>query len=451
MMEFNEFKNIFFQKAVEYGFKDCALDYQISKSFQVKIFEGEVLEYKNSSSEIIAFRGNIHQKMGYSFSEKMDINIIDDMLVNASFNAEVVGDNEKEILYKDEKNLKDINFNESLAELSVSHKINLAKTMESEALSLDKRVVSVDYCIFSSGESEIYISNNLGLNLYKKNNSALAYVACRFKENEKVKSHAQKWFGNNINDFDPKELSAKCVKQGLKYLDATSVPSGKYEVILQNEVMSDLLGNLITNFYAEYVQKGLSILKDKLGKEVASSIITIKDDAKFKHNLGNSIFDFEGISTQNKIIIENGILKNYLYNLKTAQKDEVESTGNGFKSSVKSYVVTSAINFYIEPLKNSYDNMVKEMTKGLIITEISGLHSGINSVSCDFSLSASGFYVEEGKVIHSVEQITIAGNFFDMLKDVIDVGNDLEFDYPSGNGTFGSPSIKVKSLDVAGV
>jgi PmbA protein len=449
IMHFNEFKNILFSKAKDYGFENCAIEYQKGNSFQVRIFKGEISEYKNSSYAAIAFRGLINGKMGYAFTEKIQEDIIHDMLENASFNAKII--NEKEILFKGDSTYKTYNgYNEQLEKYSVEDKINFAKTMEKEALIIDKRVVSVDHCIFSSGVSETTISNTLGLKLHKKSNVAIVYLGCRVEESGKIKSFGEKFFGNDISKFDPKEIAQKAVEKSLSYLNSESINSGKYEVILKNEVMCMLLGSVVSNFYASSVQKGFSLLKDKIGTKIASDIINIKDDGIFMGNIGNETFDSEGVATKNKVIIENGVLQTYLYNLKTAEKDNVKPTGNGFKQSIKSNIDTSATNFYITPSSTKYLQMVKNMKKGVIITEVKGLHSGINSISCDFSLSADGFFVENGKITKPLEQITIAGNFFDMLKDVIEISNDLKFEYPMGSGTFGSPSIKIKSLDITG-
>jgi PmbA protein len=451
-MEFEKFKKQLLDRAIEYGFENCAIEYEVRKSFQIKVFEGNVADYKNTHSVGLAFRGVFEDKMGYAFTEKIDENIIQDILQNAKFNAKIVTEEDKEVLYEGDIAYPSYeSYNKKLEGYCIEDKINLAKIMEKEALELDKRVQSVDYCIFSTGITELYISNTLGLELYKKSNIALAYIGCRVTENGKIKSFGEQWFGNDLSIFDPKVLAKKAVEKAISYLDAQSILSRKYEVIISNEVMSNLLGALISNFYAEYVQKGFSILKDKIGIKVASDIITIKDDAIFNNNIGNSNFDMEGVSTFNKIVIEKGILKTYLHNLKSSKKDKTKPTGNGFKSSLKATMGTSAINFYIEPSDTTYQQMIESMNDGVIITSISGMHAGINSISCDFSLSADGFLVKNGSIIKAVEQITIAGNFFDMLKNVIQIGNDLKFNYPNSNGSFGSPSIKIKELDITGI
>ncbi|HPS82538.1 MAG TPA: metallopeptidase TldD-related protein, partial [Candidatus Limiplasma sp.] len=134
------------------------------------------------------------------------------------------------------------------------------------------------------------------------------------------------------------------------------------------------------------------------------------------------------------------------HNLKTAHKDGVETTGNASKGSYAASVRVSPSNFYLEAGLQPLEALLADMGEGLVITEVEGLHAGANAVSGDFSLLAKGYTVKEGKRERPVEQITIAGNFFEMLKQVKAVGSDLRF--PSGG--FGAPSVDVGLLSVAG-
>ena len=124
----------------------------------------------------------------------------------------------------------------------------------------------------------------------------------------------------------------------------------------------------------------------------------------------------------------------------------MKTTGNGFKSSYASSIGVSESNLYLQEGKMTFDQLMSEIGEGLIITDLAGLHSGANVVSGDFSLAAKGFYVENGKKTFPVEQITVAGNYFDLLKNIVAIGNDLKF--PMSN--IGSPSVIVEGLSIAG-
>jgi len=143
------------------------------------------------------------------------------------------------------------------------------------------------------------------------------------------------------------------------------------------------------------------------------------------------------------------ILKTLLHNLKTAKKAGVQSTGNASRRSAASAVDVAPTIFRVEAGQSSYDQLLKELGNGLVISELEGLHAGVDAVSGDFSLKAAGFLVENGEIVRPVSNITVAGNFVTMMKDVIAVGNDLRFGMPQG-GYFVSPSILVSGLTVAG-
>ena len=161
--------------------------------------------------------------------------------------------------------------------------------------------------------------------------------------------------------------------------------------------------------------------------------------------MASCAFDDEGVATKAKNVIENGVLTTLLHNLKTAHKQGVATTGNASRSYA-SPVGVSPSNFYFVPSEISYDELLTRLGDGLIITEVAGLHAGANAISGDFSLSAKGFRVREGKRAEAIKQITVAGNFYTLLKSVEAVGADLKF----GTGSYGSPSLLIESLSIAG-
>ena len=137
--------------------------------------------------------------------------------------------------------------------------------------------------------------------------------------------------------------------------------------------------------------------------------------------------------------------------LKSATKHNTVSTGNGFKDGYKSTVKTKCTNLYIQPGGKTPRTLMAQLGEGILITDIAGLHSGANAISGDFSLSAEGFWLERGQIVRPVEQITIGGNFYTMLKLIEEVGNDLKFIIQGSNGVMGAPMIMIKRLSVAGI
>ncbi len=213
--------------------------------------------------------------------------------------------------------------------------------------------------------------------------------------------------------------------------------------------MRDLLSFVSSVFSAEYVDKGLSLLKDKIGEQIASNLLTIVDDPFLEDGFASRGFDDEGMSTSKKDIIHEGVLTTYLHSLKTAKKFHASKTGNAKRASYKSPLAIAPSNFYVLPGSSSLEDMIGTIDNGVYIIDVAGLHSGLNPVSGDFSLSASGYEIKGGKIHRPINQITIAGNLYTLFKDIEIIGNDLTFGLPSGS-YFGSPSIKISSISVAG-
>ncbi len=449
-MDIKNFEQNLFEKAKEMGFADYEMYIQSGNSFSVKINKGEVEQYSNSYIKGVGFRGIYNEKMGYSFSEKVDVSIIDELLVNARDNSELIETEDKEIIFEgSEKYDEVISYSDKLNETTVEQKIEMAKEIEKYAFAEDKRVKNVNYCVVSNGEEEIFISNSKGLQLTKKSNFAVAYTYVTVEEGSDIKLYYDYWMGDDFNKIDTKKIAKTAVQGAIKQLGASKVKSGQYNIILKNEIATDFLSVFKGVFYAYTVQKGFSKLKDKLNEKISSSIITLIDTGNYEGSMSNCSFDSEGVAKSETVLIEKGILKNYLYNLKTAQKDGVQSTGNGFKSSFKSTIGTSITNFYVQNGTESFEDLVKNMNEGIVVTDLAGLHSGADTISGDFSLIASGFLVENGEIVKPVEQFTIAGNFYDLIQNIEGVSNDLKFGL-SISENVGCPSINVGKLMVAG-
>lgn len=439
-----------FNKGKELGLGDMEVYIQGSKQFDTRIFEGEIDKYSISDEIGLSFRGVYNGKMGYSYTEKVDESSIDMLIKEAIGNAVTIDSEDEEEIFEGSKEYKEVNtYNSELENVTTEQKIDFAKALEKAAYEADKRVTSVNYCVYGEGTGYSLLANTKGLSLENRSNIAQSYVAVVVKEGEDVKTGMSFITNNDFSQFNAEKLAADAVKEAVSMLGAESIESGKYPVILRNDVAASILQAFSSVFVAENVQKNLSLLKGKLNEQIANDLITIVDDPFLKDGVASSSFDGEGVATKYKKVIDKGVLKTYLHNSKTAKKDGVESTGNASKGSYKSPVSISPTNMYIESGGTSLEDMIKSIEKGIMIIDVQGLHSGLNAVSGDFSLSAYGYVIEGGKIARPVNQITIAGNLYEVFKDIEAVGNDLKFGFPS-SGYIGSPSLKINSLAIAG-
>lgn len=447
-MDIKSFKNLLFTKAKDEGFSEYEIYYSERKSFSVNIYKKQIEKYQNSETSGFGFRGIFNGKMGYYYSETIDESIIPEVISTAKINAELLENEEKEFIFKGSSEYPSLNlYNDKLNDLTPSDKINLALKMEQSAYDYDKRITAVNTALINTGDSSIYIANSNGLELSDKQNYAVAYIGVMAQAGDSVKESGEIWIGNDISDFNPTELANNASKKVINSLGGNSIKSNTYRTIIKNEVAADMLQVFSNAFLADNVQKGFSLLSEKLGEKVYSSKITICDYPLLDNGYATTPFDSEGVASYNKEVVENGVLKTYLHNLKTAHKDGVQSTGNGFKSSFRGTVGVSTTNFFIQNGNISFEDLLSDVENGLLITDVAGLHSGANSISGDFSLAAEGFLIENGKITNPIEQITIAGNFYNLLSDINEVGNDLKFN----SSAIGSPSLLFNSIQVAGL
>lgn len=449
-MDIKDFRDRLFQRAKEEGFSDYEIYYINGDSFKVTVYEGEIDQYSVNSDIGLGFRGLYNDKMGYSYTEILDDEALEMLISNAKDNAKAIEDEDMEIIYGSGDTYPIVNsFNEDLEKVETHEKIELALQLEKQAKDEDKKVKNIDDCIVATGKGERYISNSKGLDLRHSSNMIYALVSAVVEGKGKVNTAYSFKASYDIKEIESKKLAEEAVRNALSYIGAESVPSGKYGAIIENDVMADILGTFWSIFSAYSVQKGMSLLKGRLNTQIASKLVTVIDDPLMEKGLCSIAFDDEGVATYTKNVIEEGLLKNYLYNLKTAKKDGVKSTGNGSKASYASPIGTSPSNFYIKPGDKSLEDLMEQLEDGLFITEVQGLHSGANSVTGDFSLAAKGFMIKNGKKSKPVEQITIAGNFYNLLLDIINIASDLKFGIPAG-GCFGSPAVLIKEISVSG-
>lgn len=446
-MNIYELKNSLFEKAKEKGFEECEIYCSDRSSFNVSVYKGDIEKYQNSQSGGFCFRGLYEGKMGYYFSENIENPDIESVIENAIENSRILTGEDKEFIFEGSEKYADVNvYNEKLANMSDDEKINAAFEMEKTAQQYDSRI-TVNSSVVASSVSTVYISNTKGLELNEKSNSLMAYVEAMAEDKGETREKGELWIGSDIDEFNPAMIAKNAAEKVISSLGGNSVESGKKKVIIKNEIFADILRCFCGNFYADNVQKGFSLLKGRIGEKIASDNITIVDNPLLEKGFATTAFDSEGVATYSKNVIEKGVLKTYLYNLKSAAKDGTKSTGNGFKAGFKGSVSTSTTNFYIEKGSMTLEEMAEAVGEGLFITDVAGLHSGTNSISGDFSVAAEGFKIEKGKITSPVNQITIASNFYDVLKNIEIIGDDLKFN----SSAIGSPSVVIKDISVAGM
>lgn len=428
-------------------YEDMECYIESSHELELSIFDGEVDEYQLSETEGLSFRGIVDGNMGYSYTEKIDESSIDMLIEGAKENAKYNDSQDKEIIYGGSEIYQEFNKEKAnLNSMSLDGKIEFLKKLEQAAYDFSDEISSVNYCLYGESTDRIYIENTKDLRLDEENSLAYVQLSVVAKLNDDIKTGSATRISRNLDDLNYKEIASEACRDAISMLGADTVDSGKYNIIIHNKTFSSLLKAFISVFVAENIQNNMSLMKDRLGDKVATSKFTLREDPHMYNGFRSRTFDDEGTATKKKSIIEEGILKNYFYNWKAANKDKIDSTGNGFRNSYKGGTGIDYTNLVVEPGEKDFKELLNTLGDGLFITSLQGLHSGLNAVSGDYSLSASGYEIKEGKIFKPVNQITIAGNLVDLLNNIEDVAGDIDMSFER----ISTPSILVKDVSVSG-
>ena len=336
-MEFREFKEKLFDRAKNEGFQECEIYFVNRESLNITVYEEEVEKYNLNKTFGLSFRGKIQEKMGYSYTEIMDEEAIEMLVKNAKDGAKTVESEDIQFIYKGDKEYEDVKtYSEDLESVKPSELIDIALDMEKEAKKLSDKVVNLGGCSVGYGTSSYGIYNTKGLELSNKTNLLTAYVVPIVEEAGEKYDGMGYVTANSLKEVNPTKIAKQGIEEALSRINGKSIKSGKYKTLIYNEAMVSLLSTFAGVFSGDAAQKGLSLLKDKEGEIIASSIVTLVDNPLLKEGLASTPFDDEGVATYKKEIISKGKLETLLHNLKTANKAGIKTTGNGFKASYAS-------------------------------------------------------------------------------------------------------------------
>lgn len=436
--------NRFFEKANELGIEALELSIVKSNKLSFGFFKNEISSYSIADSYKLSARGIYNGKLGYATSEKIDESTVDYILNHIKENASLSTSEDKPFIFpgSDRYHKKNV-FNKVLEATPASEKVALIKALDAKISSLDSRISDVE-TEYEEETEEYILLNSFGLKLVSKQNYAVVVAsAVATDEQGQTKNGFEVNILTDLSELDQDAFARKVVDKTIAQFGSGPCASGKYKCVFNPKTTSALLSFFIHSMSSEEVQKKTSLLAGKLNQQVCSKKITITESPLLK-NVFFRYFDDEGVATYNKTLIRNGVLQTYLYNLTTANKDGVQTTGNGYKGG--SGIGIRAINVAIKPGKVSEEEMLNKVGNGVYITSLSGLHSGMNAQSGNFSLIAQGFMIRDGKLAEPLSLITVAGNLFDVFNNVAVVANNNELQ----TNSYSVPSIFVKSIQVSG-
>ena len=446
-MNFENMKNALVNAARRAGL-DCFEIYaQTEESINVETLGDEISSFSFGNEGGICFRCIVDGKMGYASGELMTADAMEDLVRAAISNAKCIDNEDEVFIFEGSPAYATVDVGEvALADAAEIRKTALelqrATYAESEKVGDGTQTAAVSFT------TEVHLYNSHGLSLSNRAGMSGAYVAPVVREGEEAQNHYE--FGEGCTFDALKELPGKAVRQALDKLGAVTVSSGKYDVIFDGAQFRGFLSAFSSVFSAKNAQKGLSLLAGKEGTKIAASCVTLTDDPMRAGSPLQTPFDGEGVATARRNVIENGTLTTLLYDLTTAKKAGVPSTGNGQKGSYAAPVSIAPYNFSIAPGNASEEALFAAAPEGIYITECKGFHAGANAVTGDFSIESAGFRIRNGKLAEPIKSFTVAGNFFSLLREINALGDTVHWSKLGGFTAFGSPDVLVLQMSVAG-
>jgi len=335
-------------------------------------------------------------------------------------------------------------YDPGLRMISLADRVEFGRKMEQAARDVDPRICKVRHSLYQDSDYSVLILNSRGVRAGAKATRCSVSIQAVAEEMGSSESGWDMQSSSFFSDLRGEEVGRRAAEQAIWMLGAKALPTQQIDAIFTPPVAAEFWEVISAALMADSVQKGKSLFADQVSTQVASSCLSLVDDGLLVHGSHTFPFDDEGTPSQRTCLIEEGILKGFLYDSHSAAKEGRSSTGNAKRSSFHSPPQIMATNLYPIPGKRPQEAMVQELERGVFILSLMGMHTA-NPISGDFSVGAEGLWIERGKVQHPFRGVLIAGNIRGWLDSLEEVGSDLRF-----FGSCGSSSLLAKGVQVAG-
>ncbi len=432
------------ERCLRQGADSAEVYLQSSRELTIRVLNAEIETIEETVARGIGFRVVVEGKMGFSHCNDLSTQSLEDTIGKAIAFARLTTPDENNILPSDHpfSNVTGL-FDPEIARISMEKKIHLA--MEVEALARkDPRITHSSGSSFGEGESEIFIANSNGLAKSYKAGGCSINVGVVAEKGDQKNTGWENCSRRFFADLEPLEKIASIASQrAWELLDPLMIKTQRASVIFDPLAVRSLLGGVITALNGERVLQGASFLKNFLNQKFASDLLTFTDDGTIPKGLDSTPFDGEGVPTAKRTLVEKGVVKSFIYNTQVAKRAGVESTGNASRSNFNSLPGIGTHNIVVLPGTYTQEEIIASTKRGLLLRGITGL--ALNPVIGNFSGGVSGFWIENGKIIHPVKGITIAGSANEILNGIEMIGNDIDL-----KRSFAAPSIKITEMQIGG-
>ncbi len=441
-----DWRDVGFSEFERLNIKDGELYVRSAKSTVVEYRNEEIEALKEEDERGGAVRIINNGKLGFSYTSSLKPEAIKTAIENAYEFSRFTGENPYYQILSQDLPPQDVNvYDPEIPELDVEELTAYARRIEKAARTYDERAKDFRMISVKRGYGTIGLFTGYGIQREYDFTYIYLLVELIAEENGEKEMGYEVALSPFLSQIDPEEVGRNAAYKALAKLGGRMYKTGKFPVIFNPEAEAELLHALFPAFSGENVMKGKSIFKDMLGKMVASSSVTLVNDGRLPDGISSSPFDDEGVPTQRTELILEGRLNSFLHTLYSAKYFGVESTGSGFRASMKSLPGVTPANLHILPGKMSPKDLISSIEEGIYVTSIIGAHT-INPISGDFSVGITGALIEKGEISYPLKGMTLAGNLKDLLKGIKIICNDLRF-FPEG---VGGSTVLVEGLSIGG-
>lgn len=335
-------------------------------------------------------------------------------------------------------------YEEDVYSLPVTERIAWARRAEAAAMAADTRLVNSDGASFDAATGQRIFANSRGF-AGEYRSSYCSISVSPIAQGADGEMQRDYWW-SQARAFrqleSPESVGQEAARRTLRMLDARRVPTQQAPVVFAPEVARGIVGSVFDAAAGDAIYRGASIFAGKLGEAVAAPEVTVVDDGTIPGGFGTSPFDAEGLPSRRTVIVERGVLRNYILNTYAGRKLGMKSTGNAGRGLAGNPYLDAG-NLFLEAGTTPAEAIVRGVERGLYVTRLLG--QGVNLVTGDYSRGAAGLWIENGEIAFPVQEITIAGNLKEMLRNIAAIGNDLEF-----RSATASPTIRIDGMTIAG-
>lgn len=436
-------------KAASAGGVDAEAYIAVGSQTEIQVRQGEVEKLSYAGSKGLGLRVMRDGKMGYAHTSDFTPASLTKTVEMALTLSEITDADPNRTLptpkpiQQDDLAIVD----PSMLTATTEEKIAFQKAVEAAAFAYDARVKVSNLNNYIDNVNQVFLVNSKGFAGSYQSTFAGGYIMVMAVDGDDRATGFGIGVGRSFNAIDPQQIGREAGEQAVNLLGGRPVPTQVATVVYTPFAASGILGALSRALTAEAMQRNRTFLQDKLGETVASDVVTLLDNGRLPGGLATRPFDDEGNPTSATRLIDEGVLQAVLYDEYTARKAGVSSTGNASRQGHNTPPHLAPSNFYLQPGHQSPAEVIAGVEKGLYVVNTMNTHS-INPVNGDYSVSAQGFWIENGKLTHPVNNVTIALPLPQLLKNVQSVANDLTF-LPF-DGSIGSPTIRVDGVMIGG-